>query len=116
MILISSQLCRYLITQSHLVYVAHHTTAVQSDVCCIVTYVRSPKYVPGIQFDMMINSSLPAVSCLICMVYFCTHVLYDMDRYYLGTEKHKALRRYQRKVCGMVCTHVSYTPARVIQI
>ena len=38
MILISSHLCRYLITQSHLVYVAHHTTAVQPNVYCIVAY------------------------------------------------------------------------------
>ena len=44
-----------------------------------------------------------------------THVLYDVDTYYLGTEKHKALRRYQCKVYGMVCTHVSYTPTRVIR-
>ena len=36
------------ITQSHLVYVTDHTTAVQSDVYCIVADVRSPKYIPSI--------------------------------------------------------------------
>ena len=52
-----------------MVYVAHHTTAVQSDVYYIVAFVPSPKYVPRIEFDLMINSRLPAVSCLICMEY-----------------------------------------------
>ena len=46
MMLISSHLYRYLITQSHLVYVAHHTTAVQSDAYCIVSNERGPTYVP----------------------------------------------------------------------
>ena len=69
MILFSSYLFPCLITQSHLVYVAHHTTAVQCDVHCIVDYVRSSKYVSGIQFNIVINSSLPALSCLICMEY-----------------------------------------------
>ena len=35
---------------------------------------------------------------------------------YLGTEKHKAIRRYQCRVFGMICTHVSYTPTTVKQI
>ena len=42
MIPIGSHLCRYLITQSHLVYVALHTTAVQPGVYYVVAYVRSP--------------------------------------------------------------------------
>ena len=99
MILISIHLCRYLITQSHLVYVARHTTAVHSDVYCIVAHVRSLKYVPGIQFDIMINSSLPAVSCLICVEYvsYARTIRYETGLIYqypasLGHRQKRALR------------------------
>ena len=115
---ICSDRCRHLITQSHLVYVTDHTTEVQSDVYCIVAYVRSSKYIPGILSDIMIYRGLHAVSHLICKEYYQAYVLPGISHGYelLGYREVEGALATPVQSLGMVHTHVSYTPTRVIQI